>query len=246
MGPLFRKRHILPSHPKAGLMSLTIHDLPVSDRPRERLQRLGPGALSDQELLACVLGRGVAGESVLVTAQRLLQQFGSLRGIALASLQELTDVHGVGDAKAVQLAAAFALSRAACVADRAPAAPISDAAAAYAVLEPVLREQPTERVVALLLDTKHRPIHLAPIASGSLNASLVHPREVFHEAIRARAAAVILAHNHPTGDPTPRDEDLRLTEQLAAAGQLVGIPLVDHIIIGAARNVSLAQEGYLA
>ena len=232
--------------PAGGGVSLTIRDLPLSERPRERLQRLGVSALSQQELLACVLGRGVAGESVLVTAQRLLQQFESLHGIASASLEELAQVHGVGPAKAAQLTAAFALSREGTQPPATSGQPITDAHSAFVILAPLLRGQPTERVVALLLDTKHRLIRSAPITTGSVNASLIHPREVFHEAVRARATAVILAHNHPSGDPAPSEEDIALTEQLAAAGRLVGIPLLDHIIIGGERHVSLAQEGYVA
>ena len=225
-------------------MAWTIRDLPVAERPRERLQRLGAAALSQQELLACVLGRGIAGESVVVTAQRLLARFGSLAGLADASLEELAEVRGVGAAKAAQLAAAFALSRSAEQECSAAHEPVADAAAARAIVEPLLRDQPTEHVIALLLDTKHRVIRIAPIASGTLNATLVHPREVFAAAIRARAAAVILAHNHPSGDPAPSDEDLALTEQVMAAGRVVGIPVLDHLIVGRAQTVSLAQEGH--
>ena len=223
----------------------TMHDLPPTERPRERLQRLGPSVLSHQELLASVLGRGIAGESVLITAQRVLQRFATLQGIAQASVEELAQVHGVGQAKATQLTAAFALGQAVEATAPATQEPVTDAQAAHALVAPLLRHQPTEHVVALLLDTKHRVIRIAAITSGSLNASLIHPREVFHEAIRARAAAVILAHNHPSGDPTPSQEDLALTEQLRVAGQLVGIPLLDHLIIGGTHHVSLAEEGHL-
>lgn len=227
-------------------MGWTIRDLPPSERPRERLQRLGASALSQQELLACVLGRGVSGESVLVTAQRLLQRFETIPGIAQASFEELSQVRGVGAAKAAQLVAACALGRFAREPATTEGAPIIDAAGAFAVAAPLLQGRDTEGVIALLLDTKHRLIRVAPIAAGGLNASLVHPREVFHEAIRARAAAVILAHNHPSGDPTPSPEDLALTEQLTNAGRVVGIPLLDHVIIGRAHHVSLAEEGICA
>lgn len=226
-------------------MSWTVQDLPPSERPRERFQRLGVAALSHQELLSCVLGRGVAGTSVLIIAQRLLQHFGTLSGIAAASLEDLAQVHGVGTAKAVQLKAAFALGEQRELDDGPEDAMITDAASAAAVVEPHLRHQPTEHVIALLLDTKHRVLRVAPITAGNLNASLVHPREIFHEAIRARAAAVILAHNHPSGDPTPSDDDLALTQRVAAAGSVVGIPLLDHLIVGRARTMSLAQEGHL-
>ncbi len=224
-------------------MGLTVRDLPVSERPRERLQRLGVAALSQQELVTCVLGRGGGGESVLVTTQRLFQQFGSIAGIANASLEELAQLRGIGLAKAVQLQAAFALGKQVTTVTTDDPRDVTDAASALAIVEPRLRNQPTEQVIAVLLDTKHRLIRVATIASGSLNASLIHPREVFHEAIRARAAALILAHNHPSGDPTPSPEDLTLTEQLVAAGHLVGIPLLDHLIVGRSRSISLVQEG---
>ena len=224
---------------------LTVRDLPTSERPRERLASLGAEALSQQELLCCILGRGIAGESVLVTAQRLLKRFVTLRGIAEASVEQLAEVRGVGTAKAAQLKAAAELARRiAHVPTRRPQV-IETADAAAALLRPSLADKKQEHFVALLLDTRHRLIRLSPIAVGSLSASLVHPRELFREAISASAACMIVAHNHPSGDPEPSDHDITLTKRLVQAGKLLGIEVLDHLIIGSTRCVSLNACGMI-
>lgn len=225
---------------------LTVRDLPVSERPRERLIALGPEALSEQELLCCILGRGIAGESVLVTAQRLLRAFESLRGIAGASVEELAEVRGVGAAKAVQLKAAVEVARRVATPPGRLARSVETAEAADALIRPHLMAKKKEHVVALLLDNRHRVIRLSPIAIGSLSASLIHPREVFKEAIAACAAAVIVAHNHPSGDPEPSEHDLILTKRLVQAGKLIGIEVLDHLIVGARDTVSLKARGLIA
>lgn len=219
--------------------TLTVRDLPVSERPRERLTRLGADALSDHELLACVLGRGVAGESVLVSAQRLLKTFDGLPGLAAASVEQLSRVHGIGPAKAAQLKAAVELAGRAAMAANGERPVVDSTETAAALLRPVLVEKSKEHVVALLLDNRHRLIRIAPIAVGSLSASLVHPRELFKEAIAASAAAVIVAHNHPSGDPAPSEHDLALTKRLTQAGALLGIEVLDHLIIARQGCVSL-------
>ena len=226
--------------------TLTVRDLPVSERPRERLSRLGAEALSDHELLACILGRGVAGESVLVSSRRLLASFGSLRGIAEASVEQLTAVHGIGPAKAAQLKAAAELAR-----RMSPPAtgrrPVMDSVeAAAAVLRPQLVDKQKEHFVALLLDNRHRLIRMSPIAVGSLSATLVHPREVFKDAIAACAAAMIVAHNHPSGDPDPSEHDVQITQRLVQAGALLGIEVLDHLILGTNGTVSLRSLGLIS
>ena len=225
--------------------TLTVRDLPPDQRPRERLIQLGSEALSDQELLACILGRGVSGESVLVSARRLLAAFGSLRALAEASVEQLTSVHGIGPAKAAQLRASVELTRRVSLPADAGRPVIDSVEAADAVLRPRLLDKRKEHVVALLLDARHRLIRLSPIAVGSLSASLVHPRELFKEAIAASAAAVIVAHNHPSGDPEPSAHDLELTARLAEAGALLGIEVLDHLILGAEGVVSLAARGLI-
>ena len=226
---------------------LTVRDLPLSERPRERLARLGAEALSEQELLACILGRGIRGESVLVGSRRLLAAFGTLRGLAEASVEQLAGVHGIGPAKAIQLKASVELARRIALAGTNGKPPVVDSVeSAAALLRPYLLDKKKEHFVALLLDNRHHLIRLSPIAIGSLSATLVHPRELFKEAIAASAAAVIVAHNHPSGDPSPSEHDLQLTERLVEARTLLGIEVLDHVIVGTEGVVSLAEMGAIA
>ena len=183
--------------------SFTIHDLPISERPRERLQRFGVEALSAQEILALLLGRGIAGESVTVTAQRLLSQFGNLRGIAGASVEELSPVRGIGLAKAAQIKAAFELAnRLEDYPETGKKALVKTPEDIVALVKGRLKDKKKEHFLALLLDTRGQLIKTAEISVGSLDSSIVHPREVFKEAISASAASIIFVHNHPSGDPT--------------------------------------------
>ncbi|MQY81973.1 MAG: DNA repair protein RadC [Dehalococcoidia bacterium] len=224
--------------------SFTIHDLPVSERPRERLQKFGAEALSAQEILAVILGRGISGESVMVTAQRLLSQFGSLKGIADASLEELSKVRGIGLAKAAQIRAAFELtSRLEGYQDSGKRETAKTPEDVVALVRSRLKGKKKEYFLALLLDTRNQLIRVAEISVGSLDSSIVHPREVFKEAVAASAASVIFAHNHPSGDPEASEDDLNLTKRLAEAGEIMGIDVLDHIIIGEQKYLSLKREG---
>lgn len=225
--------------------TLTVRDLPVSERPRERLTRLGAETLAEHELLACVLGRGISGESVLVSARRLLASFGTLRGIAEASVEQLSGVHGIGPAKAAQLKAAAEFARRIALTPTRRPPVIDSVEAAAALLRPHLLDKRKEHFVALLLDNRHRLIRMSPIAIGTLSATLVHPRELFKEAIAASAAAIIVAHNHPSGDPQPSAHDVEMTDRLAQAGALLGIELLDHLIVGAGGVVSLNADGLM-
>jgi DNA repair protein RadC len=224
--------------------SFTIHDLPVSERPRERLQKLGAEALSAQEILAVLLGRGVSGESVMVTAQRLLSRFENLKGIAEASVEELSQVKGIGIAKAAQIKAAFELaSRLEGYSQMEGKTVVKTPEDVMGLVGGRLKAKKKEYFLALLLDTRNQLIKVAEISVGSLDSSIVHPREVFKEAISASAAAVIFAHNHPSGDAQASPDDVKLTKRLAEAGELVGIEVLDHIIIGDKKILSLKREG---
>jgi DNA repair protein RadC len=224
--------------------SFTIHDLPISERPRERLQKFGVEALSAQEILALILGRGIAGESVMVTAQRLLSQFGSLKGIASASVEELSQVKGIGIAKASQIKAAFELANRLEGYSEAGSKPVVKTPDdVVGLVRGRLKGKKKEYFLALLLDTRNQLIKVAEISVGSLEGSLVHPREVFKEAISATAASVVFVHNHPSGDPTASEDDIGLTKRLAEVGEIVGIDVLDHIIIGDKNFLSLKREG---
>ena len=222
--------------------SFTIHDLPFFDRPRERLKELGPESLSVQELLAVILGRGIKGESVWLTAQRLLQTFGSVAGIASASLEELGRVKGIGPAKASQLKAVFAL------ADRIPSSgqpgyPLKKTQNVVSLVVPRLKNKKKEIFMIICLDTQQRLIRMCDISVGTLESSLVHPREVFKEAIQACSSAIILVHNHPSGTPEPSADDIKVTIQLVKAAKLMDIPILDHIIVAGESYLSFKEEG---
>lgn len=226
--------------------SFTIHDLPISERPRERLLQHGIEALSSQEVLALVLGKGTKGEPVMVATQRLLSTFGNLKAISDASLEDLTQIRGIGPAKAAQLRAAFELGRRAEShtepADRGIVRHPDDA---VAQIRMKLKDKKKEHFWVLLLDTRNKVIKMSEVSVGSLNASIVHPREVFKEAVSASAASVLLVHNHPSGDPQPSEEDVRITRTLREAGELMGIEVLDHIIVSNQSHISMKAQGLL-
>ncbi len=224
--------------------SFTIHDLPVSERPRERLQKFGAEALSAQEIIALILGRGIAGESVMTTGQRLLSHFGNLKGIADASVEELSQVRGIGLAKAAQIKAAFELAnRLEGYSDVGDKPLVKTPGEVVSLVRGRLRGKKKEYFLALLLDTRNQLIKVSEISIGSLDTSIVHPREVFKEALSASAASVIFVHNHPSGDPTASEDDIKLTKRLTEAGEVMGIDVLDHIIICDKKYLSLKREG---
>jgi DNA repair protein RadC len=220
--------------------SFTIHDLPLSERPRERLLKLGSEALSAQEVLALILGRGIKGESVMVTSQKLLSRFGNLKGVANASVEELIQTRGIGPAKATQIKAALEFSRRLEVdASEKPKPILKSPEDVASEVRSQFKGKKKEHFLVLCLDTRNRLINRKLVSMGSLDTSIVHPREVFNEAVSSCAASVIFAHNHPSGDPEPSKEDVELTKRLAKAGEIMGIDVLDHIIICDKSYVSL-------
>jgi DNA repair protein RadC len=228
---------------RPGTQGKGLLPLPVEDRPRERLACSGPTALSSPELLAVVLGTGTQALPVLDLAAGLLE--GGLRGLAGRSLAELEAIHGLGRAKAARILAALEMG-ARLASETRPGAPeFATAASVAQYLLPRYGARPVETFGLLALDVRHRLKREAVISVGCLTSSLVHPREVFQEAVVNRAAGLILFHNHPSGDPEPSPEDLSLTRRLVAAGALLGIAVLDHLVLGAGRFVSLRDRGAL-
>jgi len=222
---------------------VNLQELPLDERPRERLAQLGPSALSSRELLAAVLGTGARGASALAVAEELLGS--GLHSLASRSLHDLEQVRGLGRAKAARLVAALELG-ARLASDGGGGAPSLQSPGETArYLLPRYAARPVETFGLLALDARHRLRREAVVSVGCLTASLVHPREVFQEAVVSRAAALVLFHNHPSGDPEPSAEDLALTRRLAAAGSLMGIEVLDHLVLGAGRYVSLKERGVL-
>ena len=224
--------------------SFTIHDLPKDERPRERLVKFGEQALSAQELLQLILGRGVAGESVAVTAQKLLTQFGSLQKLAEASIEELSSIRGIGLAKASQIKAAFEISRR--LSTQTPSyksKELTDPEKVYRLIKSKLKDYHKEHFYIIALNSRNYSI--AEVSVGSLNESVVHPREVFSEAIKNKAASVVFAHNHPSGDPEPSEDDLLLTKKLVESGKILGIEVFDHIIVAKDNFFSFKNKGII-
>ena len=218
---------------------------PQTERPRERLLAKGPEALSDANLLAILLRTGRREASAVQVALELLDRMGGLGGLAACGTDELCTIPGIGPAKAAQLKAALALGRRSLAAPLSTGTRISSSADLYKHFHPLLREVKHELFKVVLLDAKNVVIREVTVSEGSLTLSIVHPREVFALAVRESAAAVILLHNHPSGDPTPSGEDRQLTSRLVEAGRLLGIRVVDHVILGDGRYVSFADEGWL-
>lgn len=225
---------------------LTIRELPRCERPRERLRDHGAQALSSAELIAILLGTGDRRRSALSLGHEVLSAGGgSLRRLAARPVAALTQLAGVGPARAVAIHAALELGRRMAAETRDEGAPVRSPRDVHAVYGPRLEDSPVEEFHVAVLDAQHRLERDVTITRGILNSSLVHPREVFREAIAERAAAIILVHNHPSGDPTPSADDRLVTEQLVAAGRLLDIPVHDHVIVGRGRYVSFAEAGLL-
>jgi DNA repair protein RadC len=212
--------------------ALTIRELPEGDRPREKLARLGAGALTDGELIAILLRVGMRGLNAVDLARQILTKYGSLAALSRCSVAELARIKGIGPAKAVQLAAAFGLGQR-LARETISAQPMDRPELIYALLGAEMRMLDRESLRVVLLDTKHHLMRVEEISLGSLNESLAHPREIFRPALIHAAYSIVLVHNHPSGDPAPSEADRRLTRRLSEAAQLLQIRLVDHVIVGA-------------
>ncbi|MBW3535860.1 MAG: DNA repair protein RadC [Gemmatimonadetes bacterium] len=223
-----------------------VRDWSPGDRPRERLRERGPWALADRELLALLVGSGGRSGSALDVAARVLDAAGgSLRSLAARPATELEGVAGVGAATAARLAAALELGRRTAAERGDRGARVRGPRDVYDRMAPRLRDLPQEEYHVLLVDTRHRVLRDVLVTRGPVDASLVHPREVFRAAVAGNAAGVILVHNHPSGVADPSPEDRRVTRQMVAAGEVVGIPVLDHVIVGDGVWRSLAEEGGL-
>lgn len=221
--------------------SFTIHDLPKDERPRERLLKFGEQALSAQELLQLILGRGVAGESVAVMAQKLLTQFGNLQKLSKASIEELSSIRGIGLAKATQIKATIEIGRR--LSTQTPAykkKELLDPEKVAKLVRSRLKDYSKEHFYLITLDSRNWSIH--EVSLGTLNASIVHPREAFAEAIKSKAASIIIVHNHPSGDPEPSEGDLIITQKLVQAGKILDIEVVDHIIVTNNNHLSFRKR----
>jgi DNA repair protein RadC len=213
----------------------------TNDRPREKLERLGAGALGDNELLAIVLGHGRVRASALDLANALLAP-GGLSGLVRARHGELRKLPGIGAARAAQVLAAIELGRRTLARAGELRPQLSSPRAVAEFLLPQFGNRPVEQFGVLLLDTKHRVLRASVLSIGTLDASIVHPREVFREAAAAGAAAIVLFHNHPSGDPEPSADDVRLTERLMAAGVLMGIDVIDHVVLADVKYYSFREN----
>ncbi len=227
------------------LSSIMIKDVPKEDRPRERLVKLGADHLSNQELIAILLGSGSKNESVMELSNRLLIHFEGLKLLKDATIEELTAIRGIGNAKGVLVLAALELGKRLNTFRPNERYVIRSPEDGADFVMEEMRSLKQEHFVVLFLNTKNQIIHRQTIFIGSLNASIVHPREVYREAVKRSAASIICAHNHPSGDPSPSQEDIHVTRRLVESGKMIGIELLDHLVIGDRKFISLKEKGYL-
>lgn len=227
---------------RAGLEGRAAPPAP-HDRPREKLVRLGPAALGDNELLAAIVGSGSRGRPALDLANALLAACGGVHGLTRTSHDDLRRLHGVGIARAAQVLAAVELGRRTLRRREAERDPLTSPADVASLLLPQFGAHRVERFGIVLLDTRHRLLRTTLLTVGSADCSVVHPRDVFREAANAAAAAIVLFHNHPSGDPTPSEEDARLTRRMVLAGEIMGVPVLDHLVLADARYYSFREAG---
>ena len=220
-----------------------ISDLSVDERPRERLQKLGAQALSDAELIAILLRVGVPGENAVQVGQRLLHDFKNIAGLRRAPFEELVSEHGIGRAKAAQIKAAIELGARLSVFSPGERPTINSPADAAALVSYEMSGLEQEHLRVFLLDTRNHVLDIVEVYRGSVNSSQVHVGELFKPAIRRNASAIIIAHNHPSGDPTPSPDDVAVTRSIVQAGKLLGLDVLDHIVIGQGKWVSLKERG---
>lgn len=246
---LGRRRFLAPRRDvgvaRGALERVMPSELALDDRPRERLERVGVENLSDVDLLSLLLRSGHRQASARVLAERLGHRYPTLASLAEASPAELVRISGIGRAQAASICAAIALGRRADALRLAPGEPITEAGQVYRHFHDRLAHLKQERFYVLLLDGKGRLMRDLRVSEGTLTASLVHPREVFRYALREAAASLILVHNHPSGDPTPSAEDEALTRRLRAAGELLGLKVLDHVVVGRGRWLSFVETGRL-
>ncbi|MFJ7933531.1 DNA repair protein RadC [Sporosarcina sp. NPDC096371] len=224
---------------------MMIRDVHIADRPRERLINQGASSLSNQELIAILLRTGTKEESVLVLANRILSSFDKIQDLKDATIEELMSVKGVGKAKAVQLLAAAEIGKRLYRKHSDGRYTIRSPEDAASYLMTDMSSLSQEHFVVLFLNVKNEVLHKQTIFIGSLNSSIVHPREIFREAVKRSAASIVVAHNHPSGNPSPSPEDIEVTKRLIEAGLVMGIETLDHIIIGDHKFISLKEKGYM-
>lgn len=224
---------------------LTVKEMPADQRPRERLISFGAGILSNAEILAILLGTGTGKETSIELAQRILSQKGGMVFLAEATVEELGDIKGIGPAKTAQIKAAIELGRRLSSTTRWERPVIKSPIDVFHLVGEEMRYLDREHFRVILLNTKNHVLGIENISVGSLNASLVHPRELFKKAILKSAAGVILVHNHPSGDPHPSEEDKQVSCRMGEAGEIIGIEVLDHIVIGDGRFASLKERGFM-
>ncbi|MFW6237727.1 MAG: RadC family protein [Halanaerobiales bacterium] len=223
----------------------TIKELPENERPREKLLKNGTENLSNAELIALIIRTGNRERTAVELAQDILNHFGGLKSLVDLSVEEIQQIKGVGKAKAAEILAVVELYKRLSVSNKESRVVVNGPQDAANLVQPELRYLKQEVFRLVLLDVKNQVISVPQISKGGLNSSIVHPREVFRRAIKRSSAAIILAHNHPSGIPDPSSEDIEITRNLIEAGQIVGIEVLDHIIIGNSNFISMKQEGYI-